>query len=213
MAAGIEILNRAGIPTFQFPDTAARAFIYMWRYSYNLRGLVRDAACCAPDAEEGPDRARAEGHREGVRESGPHAADRARVEAAAGGYGIPTVETRSRTTRTKPRQGADELGYPVVLKLHSRHHHAQDRRRRRAVEPERRRRGARAPGARLKRRCGKGRRRPFSGRHGAADVRAGGIRTDPRQQHRSAVRSGAAVRSRRPAGRGLQGSRRSRCRR
>src|SRR5204863_6326239 len=37
--SGEQILNRAGIPTFLFPDTAARAFCYMWRYTYNLRGL------------------------------------------------------------------------------------------------------------------------------------------------------------------------------
>ena len=36
---GDAILNAAGIPTFSFPDTAARAFVYMWRYSYHLRGL------------------------------------------------------------------------------------------------------------------------------------------------------------------------------
>src|ERR1043165_4478301 len=39
VVAGNEILNRAGIPTFQFPDTATRAFTFMWRYSYNLRAL------------------------------------------------------------------------------------------------------------------------------------------------------------------------------
>src|SRR5204863_129616 len=39
VAAGESILNRAGIPTFPYPDTAARAFQYMWRYTYNLRGL------------------------------------------------------------------------------------------------------------------------------------------------------------------------------
>src|SRR5712692_109376 len=38
-AQGETILNRAGIPTFPFPDTAVRAFHYMWKYSYNLRGL------------------------------------------------------------------------------------------------------------------------------------------------------------------------------
>ena len=35
--------QRAGIPTFPYPDTAARAFNSMWRYSYNLRGAVRNA--------------------------------------------------------------------------------------------------------------------------------------------------------------------------
>jgi acetyltransferase len=39
VAAGESILNRAGIPTFPYPDTAVWAFEYMWRYSYNLKGL------------------------------------------------------------------------------------------------------------------------------------------------------------------------------
>ena len=39
VAAGEEILNRANIPTFPYPDTAARAFNYMWQYAYNLKGL------------------------------------------------------------------------------------------------------------------------------------------------------------------------------
>jgi acetyltransferase len=37
--AGEDILNAAGIPTYKFPDTAARAFYYMYRYTYNLRAL------------------------------------------------------------------------------------------------------------------------------------------------------------------------------
>ena len=39
VAKGIAILNAANIPTFSYPDTAARAFTYMWKYTYNLRGL------------------------------------------------------------------------------------------------------------------------------------------------------------------------------
>ncbi len=39
VAEGTAILNQAGIPTFSYPDTAARAFSYMWRYTYNLRGI------------------------------------------------------------------------------------------------------------------------------------------------------------------------------
>ena len=30
-SAGVDILNRRGIPTFPFPDDAARAFCHMWR--------------------------------------------------------------------------------------------------------------------------------------------------------------------------------------
>src|SRR5947209_10613860 len=39
VAAGTDILSRAGIPTFPYPDTAARAVQYIFRYTYNLRGL------------------------------------------------------------------------------------------------------------------------------------------------------------------------------
>src|ERR1022692_1681732 len=44
VAAGIGILNQAKIPTFQFPDTAVRAFTYMWRWAYNLKGLYATPA-------------------------------------------------------------------------------------------------------------------------------------------------------------------------
>src|SRR4051794_8447174 len=39
VSAGEDILNQAGIPSFAFPDTAVRAFNYMWQYTYNLRGI------------------------------------------------------------------------------------------------------------------------------------------------------------------------------
>ncbi len=42
--AGIDILNRANIPTFDFPDMAARIFNYMWRYTYNLRAIYETPA-------------------------------------------------------------------------------------------------------------------------------------------------------------------------
>ena len=44
VAGGQAILSQAGIPSFRFPDTAARAFTYMWRYTYNLRGLYETPA-------------------------------------------------------------------------------------------------------------------------------------------------------------------------
>src|SRR5512135_3927490 len=44
VVAGESILNRAGIPSFPYPDTAARAFNNMWRYSHNLRSLYETPA-------------------------------------------------------------------------------------------------------------------------------------------------------------------------
>ena len=37
--AGEQILNQAGIPTYEYPDAAAHVFTLMWRSSYNLQGL------------------------------------------------------------------------------------------------------------------------------------------------------------------------------
>ncbi|HXN42362.1 MAG TPA: CoA-binding protein, partial [Myxococcaceae bacterium] len=39
VSAGEQILNEAGIATSRYPDTGARIFNFMWRYSYNIRGL------------------------------------------------------------------------------------------------------------------------------------------------------------------------------
>jgi acetyltransferase len=41
-------LNRASIPTFPYPDTAARVFNYMWRYTDNLRRSTRRRLCPSP---------------------------------------------------------------------------------------------------------------------------------------------------------------------
>ena len=58
VADGEAILNAAGIPTFEYPDTAARAFCSMWRYNDNLRMLYETPALKGEDAY---DQARAEG--------------------------------------------------------------------------------------------------------------------------------------------------------
>ena len=39
VAEGEQILSSLGIPTFAYPDSAVRAFQYMWQYSYVLRAL------------------------------------------------------------------------------------------------------------------------------------------------------------------------------
>src|ERR1700674_1303743 len=49
IAAGEAILNNAGIPTFPYPDTAARVFTYMWRYSENLRSLYETPSLAEGD--------------------------------------------------------------------------------------------------------------------------------------------------------------------
>ncbi len=118
VAAGEEILNRAGIPTFPYPDTAARAFVYMWRYSYNLRSLYETPMVTA-DEETGEDRSRAAQIIDTVRKSGRTILTEFESKQLLGTYGIPTVETHIATTEDESVARADAMGYPVVLKLFS----------------------------------------------------------------------------------------------
>src|SRR6185437_3727758 len=49
VAAGEAILNQAGVPTFAYPDAAARIFHAMWRSAYNLRSLYETPTMPAED--------------------------------------------------------------------------------------------------------------------------------------------------------------------
>ncbi|HOK44743.1 MAG TPA: bifunctional acetate--CoA ligase family protein/GNAT family N-acetyltransferase [Bryobacteraceae bacterium] len=118
VAAGEEILNRAGIPTFPYPDTAARAFNYMWRYSYNLRALYETPI--APTSEEAEaDRARAEKIIQAARKAGRTILTEFESKQLLATYGIPTVETRVATSEDEAVAAAAQIGYPIVLKLYS----------------------------------------------------------------------------------------------
>ena len=116
---GETVLNNAGIPTFPFPDTAARAFTYMWRYSENLRSLYE-----TPSLTEGPDLndAAQTGVQEiivAARKSGRLLLNEFESKAVLSHYGVPTVETRIARSEGEAARHASQLGYPIVLKIFS----------------------------------------------------------------------------------------------
>jgi acetyltransferase len=119
VAAGEAILNRAGIPTFPYPDAAARAFQYMWQYSYNLRGIYE-----TPTALEGSDTDLPARHEttvllQSARGEGRTLLTEEESKRILAAYGIPTVTTRVAALEDDAVRLAAETGYPVVLKLHS----------------------------------------------------------------------------------------------
>jgi acetyltransferase len=114
---GEEILNAAGIPCFDYPDTAVRAFNYMWHYSYNLRGLYETPSLNANS--HGPDRARASEILSSVRNSGRTILTEYESKKLLESYGIPSVPTEIAESEDAAVQCAGIIGYPVVLKLHS----------------------------------------------------------------------------------------------
>jgi acetyltransferase len=116
--AGEHILNQANIPAFSFPDTAARAFTYMWRYNDNLRGLY-ETPVLPNDAGWAPNRALADQIIQSARAEYRTLLNEAESKQLLAAYGIPTVETRVAVNVEEALAAAESIGYPVVLKLFS----------------------------------------------------------------------------------------------
>ncbi|MGF1495673.1 MAG: bifunctional acetate--CoA ligase family protein/GNAT family N-acetyltransferase [Elainellaceae cyanobacterium] len=116
VAEGEAILNRAGIFTFPYPDTAARVFNYMWRYSYNLQGLYETPT---PSSTETPDRQAVADIIGAAHQAGRSLLTESESKQILAAYNIPIVETRIASDEEAAVQAAQAIGYPVVLKLYS----------------------------------------------------------------------------------------------
>jgi len=117
VAEGTAILNAAGIPTFSYPDTAARAFTYMWRYTYNLRGLYETPALVEGTEHAAEARKKVTGFVQEVRAGGRTMLNEFEAKQLLASYRIPVVETRAAENQEQAVAQAAEIGYPVVLKL------------------------------------------------------------------------------------------------
>ena len=114
------VLAQADIPTFPYPDTAARIFTHMWRYSDNLRALYEtpsvasDPPATPSSAEQ---RSRPNPHRSPGR--GRTLLTEFESKQVLAAYTIPPSRRGSRRRQTRRLPRAEAMGYPVVLKLHS----------------------------------------------------------------------------------------------
>jgi acetyltransferase len=119
VAAGEEILNRANIPTFPYPDTAARAFNYMWRYSYNLKSLYETPDMPEESASWTPDRKLVGDIIKRARGENRTILTEFESKQLLAAYGIPTAQTIIATDAAAAVKAAEQIGYPIVLKLYS----------------------------------------------------------------------------------------------
>ena len=118
VAKGETILNRNNIPTFPYPETAVRAFNYMWRYTYNLRGLY-ETPIMPQSLETLRNRALAEDLIQNARKSGRTLLDEFESKKVLEAYAIPSVETLMASEEDESVRIAEEIGYPIVLKIAS----------------------------------------------------------------------------------------------
>jgi acetyltransferase len=113
------LLNAAGIPTYDQPDAAARAFALMWRYSDNLRLLYERPVLPHGSGNVAEDRGAAERLIAGIRQGGRTLLTEMESKQVLAAYGIPVVETVIARSCEEAVAQAGKLGFPVVLKLHS----------------------------------------------------------------------------------------------
>jgi acetyltransferase len=119
VAAGEAILNKANIPTFPYPDTAARAFNYMWQYSTNLKALYETPAIPEESAGWTHDRKLVGEIIERVRGEGRSILTEFESKQVLAAYGIPVAQTVIAADSAAAVDAAGKMGYPVVLKLYS----------------------------------------------------------------------------------------------
>ncbi|MBN2549528.1 MAG: bifunctional acetate--CoA ligase family protein/GNAT family N-acetyltransferase [Anaerolineales bacterium] len=116
---GTRVLNQANIPTYSYPDTAARMFDYMANYAMILQRLYETPSAGTNEQGHGPDTALAASIIQAARSSGRTLLTEYESKQLLAAYHIPTVETRIAQSEDDAVQMAAEIGYPVVLKLHS----------------------------------------------------------------------------------------------
>ncbi|WP_421656376.1 bifunctional acetate--CoA ligase family protein/GNAT family N-acetyltransferase [Leptothermofonsia sp. ETS-13] len=127
VSAGELLLNQAKIPTYRFPDTAALVFSYLWRFSYNLRGIYETPVLSTsveartPDCFEvsTKDHTLAENIITAARQANRTILTEAESKQILASYDIPVIQDCIAASEAEAVDCAEAIGYPVVLKLFS----------------------------------------------------------------------------------------------
>ncbi len=119
ISSGESILNKANIPTFPYPDTAARIFTYMHRYQRRLTALYQTPELAEDYGETGFKHFLIKEMLEQIRQTGRTILTEYESKQVLEAYDIPTVPTRVAKTADEAAAIAEEIGFPVVIKLNS----------------------------------------------------------------------------------------------
>ncbi len=112
-----EYLNAKGIPTFVTPEQAVRSFIYMYSYDYNLQLLQETPEAILKDFA--PDTGRTLEIFRKASEEKRYILELNEIKEILQAYGIPLITTRKTLSEEEAMQTAENIGYPVVLKIDS----------------------------------------------------------------------------------------------
>jgi acetyltransferase len=115
---GLHILNKAGIPTYETPERAISAFMYMHSYARNLEMSREIPPKLSKSFEFGQSSAKS------IIENAPNQGGTLLTEpeskALLNAYGIPVNRTEVASSAKEAQDLAQGMGYPVAMKIHSR---------------------------------------------------------------------------------------------
>ncbi|MEW4530411.1 GNAT family N-acetyltransferase [Maioricimonas sp. JC845] len=121
VAEGIRILQEGGVPTYPAPEHAIRAFMHLVDYGRN-RELLYETPREVPIEfnvmrREVPPTI--DGAAAGAGGDGRRLLSESQSKEVLAGYGIPVTQVRFAATAEDAARQAEEIGYPVVLKVES----------------------------------------------------------------------------------------------
>lgn len=114
VSAARQLMNDAGLPTYDYPDEAARAFQFMWQRHRRLQLLDETNRLGTGSIE---DRMALRERILDVLDLAPRLLNEFEAKQVLQAAGIPVVPTRSCTSEDDAVHVASEFGVPVVLKL------------------------------------------------------------------------------------------------
>ncbi len=117
--AANELFNAARIPTFSFPETAARVFNHLWRYRDDLRCLYETPAVVDDIGQVKSRQARVAEILDDVARQQRSLLTEEESKRVLEAYGIPVTSTFIAQSAAEAATLANGLGFPVVLKLYS----------------------------------------------------------------------------------------------
>ncbi len=114
---GKTVLSEAGMPTFDAPEAAIRAFLHMNQYRRSQE-LLYEAPEALPE-DWRPDQERVRTMFGLARAAGRKLLTEAEAKSVLEAYGIPVTRTVVAVSADAAVAAAQQVGYPVVLKLYS----------------------------------------------------------------------------------------------
>ena len=111
----LQILNTAGIPTYETPERAVRAFLYMVDYAQNTAALMEIPPKLTRDIAFDPKTVRP------LLDNTPEDTfmQQSDVTKVLSAYGLPVIRTETAGTGDEASRLGRAMGYPVVMKLDS----------------------------------------------------------------------------------------------